>query len=272
MSVCIGDTTVNIQGVASSIKILDKTYTSEMLLDKCCMLKRGVQKGLEMPYIINEVYINEHKNGYFYDVSSTTGYKRVIVPDSKIRVTFDHWSIFRPSTSRYVLIEEINDTCIYNKIIYVCHSLINVCASVTLPTTLLTGSVTHFGKVKGIYFNKNEGNLYLVSYNNDQYDLVSEDHCEILFKDNVDENNCRKHKVKSTTLSRKAILRSASKPNSNNDGLKVKNSIKMTKRKSHLLFTEQHAGKLIVIFSSHCQMCTHRTMVTDKVYLTYVIF
>ena len=63
MSVSVGDTTVNIQGVASSIKILDKTYTSEMLLDKCCMLKRGVQKGLEMPYIINEVYINEHNNG-----------------------------------------------------------------------------------------------------------------------------------------------------------------------------------------------------------------
>ena len=71
MSVCIGDTTVNIQGVASSIKILDKTYSNEMLLDKCCTLKRGVQKGLEMPYIINEVYINEHNNGYFYDVSST---------------------------------------------------------------------------------------------------------------------------------------------------------------------------------------------------------
>ena len=75
MSVRIGDTTVNIQGVASSIKILDKLYSNEMLLDKCCMLKRGVQKGLEMPYIINEVYINEHNNGYFYDVSSTTGYK-----------------------------------------------------------------------------------------------------------------------------------------------------------------------------------------------------
>ena len=74
-----------------------------MLLKKCCMLKRGVQKGLEMPYIINEVYINEHNNGYYYDVSSTNGDQREIVPDSKIRVTFDHWSLFRPNNCTYVL-------------------------------------------------------------------------------------------------------------------------------------------------------------------------
>ena len=87
MEITIGKITVNIQGVASSVKILDKVYSNEVLLKKCCMLKRGVQKGLEMPYIINEVYINDHKNGYYYDVSSPNGGQRVIVPDSKIRVT-----------------------------------------------------------------------------------------------------------------------------------------------------------------------------------------
>ena len=80
----------------------------------------------------------------------------------------------------------------------------------TLPTKLLTGPVTHLGKINGIYYNVNEGNLFWVSYNKDQYDLVSEDYLEILFKDHVEENNCRKHKVKSTKLTKQLLLRSAS--------------------------------------------------------------
>ena len=243
MSVTIGGNTVNIQGVASSVKILDKKYSNEMLLKQCCMLKRGVQKGLEMPYIINEVYINEHNNGYYYDVSSPNGGQRVIVSDSKIRVTFNHWSIFRPSNSRYVLIEEINQTCIFRNIIYECSSLINVCASVTLKTKLLTGTVTHLGKIKGIYYNVNEGNLFLVSYNKDQYDLVSEDYLEILFKDHVEENNCRKHKVKSTKLTKQLLLRSASKNDSGNDGLKAKKTKKREKGMNHVVSTEQYECK-----------------------------
>ena len=55
------------------------------------MLKRGSQKGVEIPYLINEVYINEHINGYYYDVSSTNDLRK-IGPDNKIRVTFDHWN------------------------------------------------------------------------------------------------------------------------------------------------------------------------------------
>ena len=91
-----------------------------------------------------------------------------------------------------------------------------------MPTKLLTGPVTHFGKISGIYFNENEGNLFLVSYNKDQYDLVSEDYLEILFKDRDDENNCRKHKVKSSKLTKQLLLRSASKKDSDDDGLKAK--------------------------------------------------
>ena len=162
----------------------------------------------------------------------------MIVPDSKIRVTFDHWNIFRPSNSRYVLIEEINQTCILRNIIYECSSLINVCASVTLKTKLLTGSVTHFGEIKGIYYNENEGNIFLVSYNKDQYDLVSEDYLEISFKDNVEENNCRKHKVKSTKLTKQLLLRSASKNDSGNDGLKAKKTKKRKKSKDHVVSTK----------------------------------
>ena len=118
---------------------------------------------------------------------------------------------FDQATAHMFYFSEINETCIFRKIIYECRSLINVCASVTMPTKLLTGPVTHFGKINGIYFNENEGNLFLVSYNKDQYDLVSEDYLEILFKDHVEENNCRKHKVKFTKLTKQLLLRSTSK-------------------------------------------------------------
>ena len=89
--------------------------------------------------------------------------------------------------------------------------MINVCASVTMPTKLLTGSVTHFVKVSGIYFNDNEGDLFLVSYNKEKYDTVPEDYLDILFKDRYDENNCRKYKVKSPKVTKRLLLRSAQK-------------------------------------------------------------
>ena len=78
------------------------------------MLKRGSKKGVEIPYLINDVYINEHNNGYYYNVS-TTNELRKIVPDKNIRVTFDHWNLYRPSTCNYVKISELYPTCIYRK-------------------------------------------------------------------------------------------------------------------------------------------------------------
>ena len=36
-----------------------------MLQNKNCMLKRGPYMGLEVQYVINDVYINEHDDGYF---------------------------------------------------------------------------------------------------------------------------------------------------------------------------------------------------------------
>ena len=201
------------------------------------MLKRGSKKGVEIPYFINDVYINEHNNGYYYDVSTTNDLRK-IVADKTIRVTFDHWNLYRPSTCKYVKISELNPTCIYRKIVYECRSLINVCASVTMPTKLLTRPVTHFGKISGIYFNENEGNLFLVSYNKDQYDLVSEDYLEILFKDHDDENNCLKHKVKSPKLTKQLLLRSASKKDRGDDGLKTKKAKKRKQSIYHVVSTK----------------------------------
>ena len=35
------------------------------------MLKRGTYKGHEMSYIINDIYINEHDDEYFFDISNS---------------------------------------------------------------------------------------------------------------------------------------------------------------------------------------------------------
>ena len=126
--------------------------------------------------------------------------------------------MYRPSTCNYVEISELYPTCIYHKIIYNCRSLINICASVTIPNKLLTGPVTHIGKVSGIYFNKDEGDLFLVSYNKEQYDIVPEDYLDILFNDIYDENNCRKYKVKSPKVNKRILFRSAHKKDSEDDG------------------------------------------------------
>ena len=56
-----------------------------------------------------------------------------------------------------------------------------------MPNKLLTDPVTNIGKLSGIYFNKYEGYLFLVSYNKEQYDIVPEDYLDILFKDCYDE-------------------------------------------------------------------------------------
>ena len=66
-----------------------------------------------------------------------------------------------------------------------------------MPSKLLTGSVTHIGKISGIYFKKDEGDFFVVTYTKAQYDTVPEDHIEILFNDINDGNNSRKHKVRS---------------------------------------------------------------------------
>ena len=119
-----------------------------------------------------------------------------LITDKDIRVTFDTWNLYQPSTGTYVDITELYAHCDYRKIIYKCRSLISICASVTLPNNLLTGPVSHIGKIRGIYFNEDDGYLFLLAYSKTQYDLVPEDYIEILFNDINVEINCREHKVK----------------------------------------------------------------------------
>ena len=58
----IGTKTVITQGIALSVGINGKKYSNSMLQKRFCMLKRGPYKGVEIPYIVNDVYINEHNN------------------------------------------------------------------------------------------------------------------------------------------------------------------------------------------------------------------
>ena len=70
---------------------------------KKCMLKRRTYKGLKVPYIINGVYINEHDDGYFLDISNSNGISK-IKTETEISLTFDAWNIYRPCTQSYLKI------------------------------------------------------------------------------------------------------------------------------------------------------------------------
>ena len=115
MPLTIGTKTVNTKGIAISVHIDDKKYSNKTLQKKYCMLKRGSKKGVEIPYLINDVYINEDNDGYVYYISTTNELMKII-PDKDIRVTFDHWNLYRPSTCNYVEISELYPTCVYRKI------------------------------------------------------------------------------------------------------------------------------------------------------------
>ena len=41
------------------------------------MFKRGTYKGLKIPYIINDVYINEHNDGYVFDILNSNDIRKI---------------------------------------------------------------------------------------------------------------------------------------------------------------------------------------------------
>ena len=184
------------------------------------MLERGQYKGVEVPYIINEVYINEHNDGYFFDITNSNKIRK-IRSEKEIRVIFDTWNLHKPSTDSYVDISGLFVTCVYRKIIYNCGPLLNICAGVTIPSELLTGPVSHIGKIRGMYYNMDGEDMFLVSYSRTEYDIVLEDQIETLFKDCDNENNCRKHKVRAPKVIKIKLPRKSHKKTIADDDLKV---------------------------------------------------
>ena len=142
------------------------------------MLKRGTYKGLEVPYVINDIYINEHDDGYFFDITNSNDI-RTIISETEIRLTFDTWNVYRPSTQSYLEISGLYATCDYRNITYHCSLLANVSVSVTLPTKLMADSVSHIGKIRSVYCDNDEVDMFLVSYSRNENDIVPED--QILF-------------------------------------------------------------------------------------------
>ena len=115
------------------------------------MLKRRTYKGLEVPYIINGVYINEHDDRYFLDISNSNCISK-IKTETGIPLTFNAWNIYRPCVQSYLEISGLYATCYYQNIIYNSSLLANVSVSVTLPTKLMPGSVSHIGKIRDVYY------------------------------------------------------------------------------------------------------------------------
>ena len=79
------------QGIATII-VLNEKKSNCMLHNKHCTLKRGTYKGLEVPHVINDVYINEHDDGYFFDITNSNDIRK-IKSIKEIRVTFDSWNL-----------------------------------------------------------------------------------------------------------------------------------------------------------------------------------
>ena len=196
------------------------------------MLKRGICNGLEIPYVINDVYINEHDDGYFFDTTNSNDIRK-IKSEKEICSTFNTWNLYRPSTHSYLEISGLYATCDYRKIIYNCSLLTNISVSVTLPTELMTGSFSHIGKIKGIYCDINEVDMSFVSYSRKEFDIVPEDQIGILFKDCDHENNCRKHKVKAYKVLKIKFERQVNKRTIADDDLKIVDLLtqKLSKRK-----------------------------------------
>ena len=93
--------------------------------------------------------------------------------------------------------------------------------SATIPSKLLTGSVSHIGKIRGIYCNMDGDDMFLASYSRTEYDIVLEDQIETLFKDCDNENNCRKHKVRAPKVIKIKLPRKSHKKTIADDDLKV---------------------------------------------------
>ena len=203
----------------TTVVLNNEKYSNCMLQNKKIMLKRGIYKGPEVPYIINDLYINEHDDGYFFDITNFNDIKK-IKSETEIRLTFDTWNVYRPCTQSYLEISGLYTTCDYRNMIYNCSLLPNVSVSVTLPTKLRTSLVSHIGKIRAVYCDIDEVDMFFVSYSRNEYDIVPEDQIEILFKVSDRENECRKHKVIASKILKRKFERKSHKKIIVNDGLR----------------------------------------------------
>ena len=105
--------------------------------------------------------------------------------------------------------------------------------SVTIPSELLTGSVSHIGKIRGIYCDIDGGGMFFVSYSRNKYDIVLENQTEILFKDYDHESNCRKYKVRAPKVIKRKLESKAKKTIGDDDLKVIKRQLKKGSQKNN---------------------------------------
>ena len=137
------------------------------------MLKRGIYKDLEVPYIINDVYITEHDDECFFDIMNSNNI-RMIKAETEICLTFDAWNVYRLCTQFHLQISGLYATCDYRNTIYNYSLLANVSVSVTLSTKLMTVPVSHIRKIRAVYCDIDKVDLFFVLYSRNEYDIVPE--------------------------------------------------------------------------------------------------
>ena len=81
------------------------------------MLDKGSFKILEYLQYINNVYVNEHGDGYYFDISKEYKDIRKIRPKT-IRLTLDCWNVKVPRTNSLMEITELLSTCKIGRIVY----------------------------------------------------------------------------------------------------------------------------------------------------------
>ena len=87
---------------------------------KKCMLKRRTYKGLKVPYIINDDYINDHNDGHFFDISNSNDIrlkqKQKFVQHSMLGMFIDH--VFNPIWKFQVCMQRVIIETLYTIVAY----------------------------------------------------------------------------------------------------------------------------------------------------------
>ena len=71
------------------------------------MLKKGRFNGLYYPYSLNDVYVNENANGYYFDVSNSAKNMMKVISSKRIRLIIYFWDIKVTRTSSFMKITQL---------------------------------------------------------------------------------------------------------------------------------------------------------------------
>ena len=82
--------------------------------------------------------------------------------------------MYRLITYSYLEISGLYATCEYEKNIYDCSLVANVFMSATLQMKLITGSISHIGKIRAVYCDIDKVDMSFVWYSRNEYNIDPE--------------------------------------------------------------------------------------------------